>query len=259
MLEQFLPVDASTHGFEVDALITWLHYLMLILFVGWGAFYFYTLVRFRASKNPRADYTGVKSHLSSYIEAGVAVVEVVLLIAFSIPIYTNAMEGMPSADKALTVRVVAQQYAWQIHYPGKDGKFGRTKAELVDESTNPIGLDKTDPNSADDFYTTNQLHIPTGKPVITRITSKDVIHSFGLPNFRVKQDAIPGMEVATWFEAKKTGTYNIACSQLCGNSHYRMRGYVQSMDPTKYAEWEGQQTPLFSGSEDGGDDGGFWD
>lgn len=260
MLESLMPVDASKHGFEIDQLIAIIHWLMLVLFVGWGAFYLYTLVRFRAKKNPKADYVGVKSHMSSYVEGLVALVEVVLLIAFSIPLYSKAVAGLPSEKESVVVRVVAEQFAWQIHYPGADGKFGQTKPDLVDVQTNPLGLDKTDPNSADDYFTTNELYIPTGKPVIVRITSKDVIHSFGLPNFRIKQDAIPGMEVATWFQAEKTGTYNIACSQLCGASHYRMRGFVKSLNPTEFSTWQKGQKAFFSQSSEeesgGGDD--FW-
>lgn len=257
MLENFLPVDASAHGHAIDELIGYLHILMLVLFVGWGAFYLYTLVRFRAKKNPVAHYQGVKSHASSYIEGLVAVCEVILLVAFSIPLYSRAVDGLPRESESVVVRVIAEQFAWQIHYPGPDGKFGKTDPKLVDVQTNPLGLDKNDSAALDDFFTTNQMYIPTDKPVIVRITSKDVIHSFGLPNFRVKQDAIPGMEVATWFQAKREGTFNIACSQLCGNSHYRMRGFVQSVSPEKFATWLGEQKPFFN-ADDAASGGDFW-
>ncbi len=256
MIESFLPVDASVHGHDIDRLIGWMHILMLILFVGWGSFYTYTLVRFRAKKNPKADYAGVKSHASTYLEGAVALCEVVLLIVFSIPLYSRAVQGLPQEADAVVVRVIAEQFAWQIQYPGPDGQFGKTDPKLVDVQTNPLGLDKNDPHALDDFFTTNQLYIPTGKPVIVRITSKDVIHSFGLPNFRVKQDAIPGMEVSTWFEAKDEGTYNIACSQLCGGSHYRMRGFVQSQSPTQFNAWLAEQKPFLAPASESGD--GFW-
>lgn len=254
MLDKFLPVNASAHGHDIDQLITYIHILMLVLFVGWGSFYVYTLIRFRAKNNPKANPDGVRSHASSYVEGLVALCEVVLLIAFSIPLYSRAVSNLPKESESLVVRVVAEQFAWQIHYAGPDGQFGKTDPKLVNVETNPLGLDKNDPHALDDFFTTNQLHIPTGKPVIVRITSKDVIHSFGLPNFRVKQDAIPGMEVATWFEASKTGSYNIACSQLCGNSHYRMRGFVQSHNPQEFESWLAEQKPFLNQS--GGDS--FW-
>ena len=257
MLENWMPINASANGQDIDQLISYVHVLMLVLFVGWGSFYVYTLIRFRAKNNPKANPEGVKSHVSSYIEGAVAVFEVILLIAFSIPLYSRAVTNLPKESDAVVVRVIAEQFAWQIQYPGPDGKFGKTDPKLVDVQTNPLGLDKTDPNALDDFFTTNQLHVPTGKPVIVRITSKDVIHSFGLPNFRVKQDAIPGMEVATWFESNKVGTFNIACSQLCGNSHYRMRGFVESQDPQAYATWLSEQKPFFA-AETGGSSDSFW-
>ena len=204
-MEQFLnlPPDGSAHGPAIDNLIGIVHWLMLLLFVGWGTFYIVTLIRFRRSKNPKANYIGVKSHLSSYLEVGVLVIEIVLLIGFSIPLWSKRVDAFPQEKDATVVRVVAEQFSWNIHYPGPDGKFGKTSLTLVD-ADNPLGLDRSDPDAKDDIATINQLNLPVGKPVIVHLSSKDVIHSFGIPPYRVKQDAIPGMSIPVWFTPIKT-------------------------------------------------------
>ena len=204
-MEQFLglPPDASAHGPAIDHLIGLVHWLMLILFMGWGTYFALTLIRFRKSKRPAASYTGIKSHFSTYLEAGVLVTEVVLLTAFSIPLWSKRVDAFPAERDATVIRVVAEQFAWNIHYPGPDGKFGRTSITLID-SDNPLGLDRSDTDAKDDIVTNNNLFLPVNKPVIVRLTTKDVIHSFSLPAFRVKQDAIPGMEIPVWFTPTKT-------------------------------------------------------
>jgi len=237
-----LPFPASEHALKLDYMNSWVHWLMLILFVGWGAFFIFTVIRFRAKANSKADYNGVKSNFSKYAEVGIVVFEAFLLIGFAYPIWSELKTDVPKVtEDTVQVRVIAQQFAWNCHYPGEDGKFGPTKPELVDEETNPVGLDRSSPAGADDIVTINQLHLPVNKLAMIYLTSKDVIHSFALPEMRVKQDAIPGMSIPVFFTPNKTsaefleeikGTgregkgYEIACAQLCGNSHYRMRGFL---------------------------------
>ena len=263
-----LPINASSHGGAVDEVIVLFHWLMLFLFIGWGLFFIYTLIRFRASKNPKADYVGVKSHLSSGLEVAVAAIEFVILIGFAIPIWATRVNDVPnSATGAEEIRVIGQQFAWNIHYPGADGKFGNRDLKLVDEVSNPIGLDRSDLNGVDDFVTVNQLHIPVNKPIRIDLSSKDVIHSFSLPEFRVKQDAVPGMSIPVWFEANMTtdeylqtveGTdregqgFEIACAQLCGLGHYRMKGFLTVHDNEGYAAWLDEQAEYLE--EEGEDD-----
>ena len=305
MLEKILglPVSASEHAARVDRLILYVHILMVVLFVGWIVFFFYTLLRFRKSKNPVADYTGVKTHTSSYLEATVAVVEVLLLVGLSIPFWSWKVSAFPTDPNTVHVRVIAQQFAWNIHYPGPDGIFGRTDIKLVDEQTNPIGLDrKGDPRAKDDIVTLNQLHLPVNRPAVIEITTKDVIHSFSLPVMRVKQDAVPGMLIPIHFVPNKTSDQmreelamtvalppaksidsdvamedykakdgsilvkkgrsisadtaaklvengitevrvgprypaEIACAQLCGLGHYRMKGYLNIDTEEQYKAW----------------------
>ena len=309
MLEKILglPLNASEQGAEIDRLIFYVHILMAVLFVGWIAFFFYTLFRFRKRRQPQADYIGVTTHTSSYLEAAVAVVEVALLVGLSIPFWSWKVSAFPTGPDAVHVRVIAQQFAWNIHYPGPDGIFGRTDIKLVNEETNPIGLDrKGDPHAKDDIVTLNQLHLPVNRPAILEVTTKDVIHSLALPVMRVKQDAIPSMIIPVHFIPTKTAdemrneltktitlpttqaydTYisleeykatdgtvlvkkgrsigkdaavklvengitvirmaprypaEIACAQLCGLSHYRMRGYLTVDTAEQYAAWVKEQ------------------
>lgn len=222
-----LPPVASAHGTEIDHLIGYMHWLMLILFVGWGVFYIFVLVRFRRSRNPKANYTGVKSHFSSYLEATVAIIEVVLLVGISIPLWSKRVNAFPAEKDALVIRVVAEQFAWNIHYPGPDGKFGKASINLVDQN-NPLGLDRNDPDAKDDIATINQLVLPVNKPVIIHLSSKDVIHSFNLPTMRVKQDAIPGMDIPVWFTPTKT-TAEVR-EELCAKySVARIMGKVEEI------------------------------
>ena len=193
-----LPPDASAHGAQIDFIIFLVHILMVVLFVGWGIFFVIALTKFRKSKNPVANYQGVKSHVSSYLEIAVAVVEVILLVGFSIPFWSKVVNALPDEKNAVVIHIVAEQFAWNIHYPGPDGVFGRSDSKLVDKQTNPIGLDKNDPNSKDDITTINQLHLPVHKPALIYLTSKDVIHCFSVPLMRVKQDVIPGMKMPVW-------------------------------------------------------------
>jgi len=240
---------ASAHGAQIDNLIGWTHIFMLILFLGWGGFFTYALVRFHRSRHPVANYTGVTSHSTSYLEVGVFVVEVILLFGFSIPIWAARVDRMPPESEALVVQVTGEQFAWNIHYPGPDGKFGRTDVKLLDLQSNPLGLDRTDPNAKDDVTTVNQLYLPADRPIIVKLRSKDVIHSFGVPEFRVKQDAIPGLTIPIWFVANvttaemrsRTGNaefqYEIACAQLCGLGHARMRGFVTVQTADEFKKW----------------------
>lgn len=218
-----LPLDISTHGGGIDFLINILQWFSAALFVGWGLYFVYCLFRFRARPGLKPEATERHFKLPKVIEIGVVIFEAGLLIFLAAPLWAKAKDDFPDEKEALTVRVVAEQFAWNIHYPGRDGKFGKTSIDLMD-GTNPIGLDRSDPDARDDISTINNLHVPVGKKVIARISSKDVIHGFFLPVVRVKIDAVPGIQNRVWFEATETGQFEIACAQLCGNSHFRMRG-----------------------------------
>jgi len=199
-------------------------------------FFMFVLVRFRRGANPTASYTGAKGKISKGLEVAVALIEVFLLVFYAIPAWAKRVKAFPSESEAVVVRVVAEQFAWNTHYPGPDGKFGRTDIALV-SADNPLGLDRRDPNAKDDITTINQLNLPTDRPVLVHLSSKDVIHSFGLYEMRVKQDAIPGMTIPVWFIPNRVGEYEITCSQLCGLGHFRMRGFVTIQTAADYQKW----------------------
>jgi len=269
-MDQFLymPQAASAHGPQVDGVIGLVHVLMFALFFGWGAFFVYALFRFRRGRNPKADYAGAKSHSSTYLEVGVAVVEGVLLIAFSIPLWAERVDEFPLESEATVVRVLAEQFAWNMHYPGADGLFGKTSVDRINLETNPIGLDRDDPAAQDDITTVNRLHLPVDRPAILHLTSRDVIHSFNLPHMRVKQDTIPGISIPMWFTPTITTEemrrrmdddefeYEIACAQLCGLGHYRMRGFLTVHTQEGFDAWLDEQAALVSEEPEGDD---FWD
>jgi cytochrome c oxidase subunit II len=231
-----LPPQASTHAGEIDQMLSLVHWLMLVLFVGWGAFFAYVLVRFRKGANPKASYEGAHGTMSKGIEAAIVVIEMVLLVFYAIPAWATRVRDLPPENEATVVRVVAEQFAWNIQYPGPDGIFGRTEITRV-AADNPLGLDRSDPAARDDIATINQLNLPVDKPVLVHLSSKDVIHSFGLTEMRVKQDAVPGLDIPVWFIPNKLGEYEISCSQLCGLGHYRMRGFISVKTDADFRAW----------------------
>jgi cytochrome c oxidase subunit 2 len=261
-MTSWLPQLASEHGAALDRVLGLVHVLMAVLFVGWGAFFAYVLVRFRRRRNPVADHRGVTGHASTWLEGAVAVVEAVLLVGLSIPLWADRVEHRPPPAESTRVRVVAEQFAWNLHYPGPDGVFGRTDVAKIDAQANPLGLDRDDPAAKDDVTTINQLHLPAGRPALLTLTSKDVIHSFALQEMRVKQDAIPGMSVEVWFVPKVTTeemrarkgnpefNYEISCAQLCGLGHYRMRGFVTIHSLEGFEKWMAEQQAQIGEAEE---------
>ena len=246
-----LPAAASTHAADIDHMTVLVHWLMLVLFVGWGAFFVFVLFRFRRGANPKADYAGAKGKIAKSTEIAVAIVEVILLIGYAIPAWAIRVKTFPSGD-AVIVHVTGEQFAWNVHYPGADGKFGRTDITKV-SADNPLGLDRSDPNAKDDITTINQLNVPVDRPILVYLSTKDVIHSFGLYEMRVKQDAIPGMQIPVWFVPNVTTEemrrrlgepdfdYEITCSQLCGLGHFRMRGFVTVQSDADFRKWLADQ------------------
>jgi len=236
----WLPVDLSKYGYKIDDLINVIHVFMLILFVGWGIFFVYCLVKFRARPGHKANPELIHAKGSKYAEIGVAIFEAVLLLGFSMPVWAAYKHLPPKKEDAQQIHVVAQQFAWNFHYPGPDGIFGKTDQKYIDEAANPVGLDPNDPHALDDIVDVNNLHVIRGKPVILRLTSKDVIHSFWIPVMRVKQDVIPGTVFPIWFEPAENATlgeFDITCAQLCGNNHFKMRGACIIDTPESYQKW----------------------
>jgi cytochrome c oxidase subunit II len=232
-----LPELASQHGKDVDKLIIYIHYLMIALFAGWIVYFAYALFRFYHKRNPKAVYAGVKSHASSYIEVAVAVVEGVLLLGLAIPLWAKAVDVFPPEKDSTVIQIVAQQFAWNVRYPGKDGTFGKQDMRWV-KADNLFGIDPNDPAGKDDVQNLNEVHVVVNKPAIIYISSKDVIHSFKVIAMRVTQDAIPGMRIPLHFIPTLEGRYQINCAQLCGQGHFSMTsGYLVVETQAAFDKW----------------------
>ena len=235
-----LPIEASAHAPAVDRMIVSVHWLIGGLGLLFGLFFLFCLIRFNRRANPRASHANVSPRLAWIFVGAITVVELWELFVVAIPLWGSRVSNFPTAPQTTVVRVVAERFAWNIHYPGPDGKFGRTAITLI-TADNPLGLDRADRDAKDDIFTINEFYFPAGKPVLVRLTAKDVIHSFSLPQMRIKQDAIPGLTIPVWFEPTVVTpdgeTWEINCSQLCGLGHYRMRGLYRSMTQADFDQF----------------------
>lgn len=211
-----LPEQASTYAPEVDRLFHVIMWITGVTFVVVEAMLLLFLWKYRHREGRVATYTHGNNRLE-VIWTIIPAVICVMLALLSRRMWDTIKENMP--HDALEIQVTGEQFAWNFRYPGPDGKF----------------------NTPDDILTLNQLHFPVGKPVIVTLTSKDVIHSFFLPEFRVKQDAVPGMHTRIWFEGNKVGHWEIACAELCGLGHFRMKGFVTVDTPEDYEKWLAEQ------------------
>lgn len=240
MIERWLPAAASSDAPLLDAVLMSVHVHMLLIFIGWLAVFIYALVRFRKGANPEPRQEGVRGIWPALAIGAVIIGDVFILFVLALPAWSTKTAPPPSGVNALEIRVAAEQFAWNIHYPGPDRVFGRTDQSLVSAS-NPIGIDRTDPAARDDIGLLNVLTLPTYRTVVVQLTSRDVIHSFTLNEMRVKQDANPGVTTRVWFTPIHTGRWEIACSQLCGLGHYRMRGEYRVVTPEEWETWEAEE------------------
>ena len=245
LINEFLgqPPNVAEHGYQIDHIIEFCHWFMGALFVGWSVYFAFVLWRFRRRRHPVADHEGVTSGISTHLEFAVVLIEAVLLIGFAIPLWAKRVNAFPNDRNAIQVRAIGQQFNWNFHLPGPDGAFGRLETGLISTS-NPIGLDPSDPNAKDDLVVLGELHVPVDRNVIVDVSSKDVIHNFGLPNLRIAQDAIPGQTIPMWFKPIKPGSYEIVCGQLCGLGHYAMKGTLVVDTPADYQAWLKERAEL---------------
>jgi len=240
-----MPDLASAHGVHIDAVIRYLLVATGILFLlGHGVLALFVL-----------RYAGAGEHGSPHASARTewrwALVPVLVMcvlaeggvLVVGLPAF-HLMYGDPPED-ALAVEVTGKQFEWLVRYPGPDGVFGRTDPGLVNDARNPVGLDKKDPASKDDIVKRGQLNLPVGRTALVRLNALDVIHSFTVPQFRVKQDLIPGFLGRVQFEPTKTGRYELACAELCGLGHYRMRGFIEVQTEEEFQRWLSEEEPWF--------------
>ncbi len=214
----WLPENVSTYGGEVDFLFYLIYYITGAVFILVTAALLAFLVMYRYRQGRRAIY----SHGNTMLEIIWTVIPAIIFVGLSFlsqSTWARIKGHVPPSD--IEVQVTGKQFNWEILYPGPDKRFG----------------------TADDVQAENELHVPVGKVVRVYLRSKDVIHSFYLPNFRLRQDAVPGREILAWFEATKPGKYELPCSQLCGFGHSGMKGWLYVHTPEDYAKWVKEKWP----------------
>lgn len=244
-----MPSLASRHGAGIDSMLSYLLVTTGILFVAGYcalAWFIWTGAR-RRRIDQRLTRRRTEWLVSGALGLAVGLIAEGGVLAIGMPVWSEYFDATPPAD-AVTVEITAQQFLWNVRYPGADGQFGRNSAAAMDDVSNPLGLDRADPAGRDDVVTQNVMAVPLGRAVRLRLRSKDVIHSFFLPNFRVKQDIVPGMTPEVVFFPTREGSFEIACSELCGLAHYRMRGFFDVLSPAAFDRWLAEQaTPTAGG------------
>jgi cytochrome c oxidase subunit 2 len=233
----WFPVSITEHAPAIDRQFMLTMIVVGIAFVLAQVGLGYVVWRFGANsqnKDERAVYT----HGNNRLEMIWTVVTAVVFISLGIMgqrVWAQLRFNEAPAG-AFQVHVVAQQFAWYMHYPGKDGKFGRTDPTLIKEDENNfIGLDDRDPSAKDDLTTTT-LVIPVNHPTELTLRSKDVTHSFWVPQLRFKQDLVPGMEIRVHFTPNRTGQFQLACAELCGMNHFSMKGTLLVLTEDQHRE-----------------------
>ena len=184
------------------------------------------------------------------------------LVFSGLRVWTKVTSEAP--QDAEVVEIMGKQFAWSVRYPGvDDNELGRYNFKLMDDNGgNPMGIDFSDPKSFDDFSNSSELHIPKGKPVLLKIRARDVLHSVFIPHMRVKMDAVPGMPTKFWFVADKSTNdmrtelgksdfnYEIACTEICGRSHFGMKILLVVDEPADYEKWKKSQKPMLTENPD---------
>jgi len=235
-----LPV-ASAHGVDIDRLIYTTLVVTGIVFVLVHLLIAAFVWRYADRGTGRAAYW----HDDRTLELTYTLVPAAVLVTLiSMGAVVWGRVHSPAPADAMAVEVRGEQFGWLFRYPGSDGVFGRIDPARISrpgDPSNPMGLDPADPASADDIVT-RELHVAVDRPVRVRIRSKDVLHSFFIPAFRVKQDAVPGMTIEIWFTPTREGKYEIACAELCGVGHYIMRGQVIVESQQAVQTWLAQQS-----------------
>ena len=208
----WLPENVSTYGGTIDGLFYFIYYLTGATFFAVQITLLVFIFMYRAKPGGRAAYT----HGNTTLEIVWTIIPAVILIVLAFvsrSTWADIKSRVPPTD--MLIQITAKQFNWEIAYPGPDGKLG----------------------TPDDVTMDNDLHVPVNKTVRIALKSRDVIHSFFVPNFRLKQDAVPGHEIPVWFKATKAGKYEVPCAELCGFGHSGMRGWLYVDTPEEYENW----------------------
>jgi cytochrome c oxidase subunit II len=227
------PPNFTTGGAQIDAILNFIFWLTLVVFIAVQGVFIVYLVKYRRRPGHRAFYC----HGNNVLE--IVWTSIPVLIFLGLAIYSNRLWADLHSDPppdALQINVSAFQFGWDFRYPGADGKLGRVEVDKI-SNENKFGVAEGDENGKDDF-TSTELVIPFGKPINIVLNSRDVIHSFYVPFFRLYQDAVPGRTISwLWFKVERPGNFELACSQLCGTGHYNMKASIRVVSPEEYDKW----------------------
>jgi cytochrome c oxidase subunit II len=223
MLSWWLPENVSTYGQDIDRLFLVIYWITGVTFILVTVTLLAFLVIYRDRPGRRATYT----HGSTPLEIAWTVVPALILVVLtflSVPAWSRIKMTLPESD--LLIHVTGKQFNWEVTYPGPDGRFG----------------------TADDKTFLDELHVPINKVVRIQLRGRDVIHSFFVPQFRFKQDAVPGRDIMQWFEVTKAGKYEAPCAELCGFGHSGMRAWIYAHTPEDYAKWAAENLKTAAGT-----------
>jgi len=227
----FTPI-ASNWGM-IDDTITITFWVTGFVFIAVNLFIAWAIIRYRYKKNRRAAYQPENKKLEWWL-SGLTAVGVVAMLAPGLFVWAQIIDVPEDASE---IEVIGQQWQWSFRFPGKDGILGAVDARHITVN-NPFGINPTDPNGQDDrLITGNEAHLPVDSPIKALLRSKDVLHDFAVPQFRIKMDLVPGLVTYTWFTPIRTGTFEILCEELCGVGHHTMRGRFIVESENKFQAW----------------------
>jgi cytochrome c oxidase subunit 2 len=253
MMPMMLPVSASLQGVEYDSMILVTLYITGFVLIATHILLFYFSFKYQHKEGKRSYFY---PHNNKLEVLWTTIPALVLLVLVVVGLRNWMAFTSPAPDNAMVVEVVGKQFNFIMRYPGPDGVFGQKNFRLIDDATNPLGLDWNDPASHDDIVIpTGELHIVKDLPVKLVLGSRDVIHNVGMNHFRMKMDLVPGITTTLWFTPTITTeemkgitnnpefVYEIACSEMCGKGHYAMRGTIYVHTPEEFQEWlKGQKS-----------------
>ena len=234
----WMPDVASKSGEQIDQLTYFIYYLTGAVFILTQVVYIYFLIKYRAKKGVRATY----SHGDNRLEIVWTAIPTAIFIGlwgYSNHMWWDVIHKEPPAG-TMEVAVTAYQFGFSFQYPGASGQLGRSDVKLL-SADNVFGNDRSDPLTKEDFQS-SVFELPVNKAVRIRLNSRDVIHGFYIPQFRIYQDAVPGRTINwVWFIPTKIGSYDLACSQLCGSGHYNMKAQIEVVSQEEFDKWYKQK------------------